>query len=144
MLTADNKFDSLLEMDRFVRLMAVASGATGIVAVVRAYLASWSKERIVRLQATDAGWAPFDEYQQPFTLVGVNDVRQIRNSVRIRCRELEASGLRIVPELIELDLILFFATESLDVHEPMYGEFSNTSPCHRLSPNVLRVEGLVA
>ena len=125
MVTTGNNIDALLEIDRLVRLMAVASGTNGIVAVVRAYLASWSKERIVRLQATDAGWAPFDEFQQPFTLSGADDVRQIRSSVRIRCRELEASNTRIAPELLELDLVLFFANESLDVHEPKYGNVAN-------------------
>ena len=65
MATTDDTLDALFEMDRFVRLMAVASGTAGIVAVVRAYLAGWSKTRVRRLQATDAGWAPFDEHQQP-------------------------------------------------------------------------------
>ena len=118
MATTDNILDALSEMDRFVRLMAVASGTTGVVDVVRAYLSGWSKERIIRLQATDAGWAPFDEYQQPFPIFSVNDVRQIGGSVRIRCRELRASDIRIAPELLELDLLFFFANESLAVHEP--------------------------
>lgn len=130
MMTTDDNIDALLEMDRFVRLMAVASGTAEIVAVVRTYLASWSKERIFRLRATNAGWAPFDEYQRPFALSRVNDVRQIRNSVRIRCRELEASGIKIAPELLELDLVLFFANESLDAHEPSHRELANAGSAH--------------
>ena len=66
MAITDDTLDALSEMDRFVRLMAVASGTAGIVAVVRAYLAGWSKRRVRRLRATDAGWAPFDGHQQPF------------------------------------------------------------------------------
>lgn len=118
MTTTDNTLDALFEMDRFVRLMAVASGTAGVVAVVRAYLAGWSKERILRLQAGDAGWAPFDEGQRPFPIVCVDDVRRIGGPVRIRCRELRASDIRISPELLELDLFFFFANESLAVHEP--------------------------
>jgi len=118
MATTDNTLDALSEMDRFVRLMGVATGTAGVVAVVRAYLAGWSKERIVRLQAGDAGWAPFDEYQQPFPIFSVEDVHRIGGPVRIRCRELRASDIRIAPELLELDLFFFFAYESLAVHEP--------------------------
>jgi hypothetical protein len=99
--------------------MAVASSAAGVVAVVRAYLAGWSKARVRRLQATDAGWAPFDEYERPFPIHSANDVRRIGGPVRIRCRELRISDLRIAPELLELDLFFYFADESLAVHEPV-------------------------
>ena len=118
MATTEDTLDALCDMDRFVRLMAVASGTAGIVCVVRAYLAGWSKERVARLQKTDAGWAPFDEYQEPFPVSGVDDVRQLGSSVRIRCRELRASDLKVAPELLELDLFFFFANESLAVHGP--------------------------
>jgi hypothetical protein len=118
MATTDDTLDALSEMDRFVRLMAIASGTAGVVAVVRAYLAGWSTERVFRLQANDAGWAPFDEFQRPFPIVSVDEVRQLGGAVRIRCRELRASDMRIAPELLELDLFFFFANESLAVHEP--------------------------
>ena len=118
MATTDDTLDSLIELDRFVRLMAVATGTDGVVAAVRAYLDGWSKERILRVQARDAGWVPFDEYQQPFPIYSANDVRRIGGPVRIRCRELRISDLRIAPELLELDLFFYFADESLAVHEP--------------------------
>jgi hypothetical protein len=118
MATTDDTLDALAEMERCVRLMALASGTSGVVAVVRAYLAAWSRERILRLQKTDAGWAPFDEHQRPFPISGIGDVRQFGNSVRIRFRELSASGASIAPELLELDLFFFFANESLAAHEP--------------------------
>lgn len=118
MATTDHNLDALLKVDRFVRLMAIASGPDEILGVVRAYLSSWSKERITSLQATDAGWAPFDEYRQPFPIASVSDVRQISGPVRIRARELKASDMRIGPELLELDLFFFFAEESLAVHAP--------------------------
>lgn len=114
----EDHLKSLLEMDRFVRLMAVAPCIDGIVEAVRAYLASWSMERIDRLQSADKGWAPFDEWRRPYPVGCVEDVRQIAGSVRIRCRELEASGERISFELRELDLFCYFANESFEVHEP--------------------------
>jgi hypothetical protein len=132
MATNDSDVDTLLETDRFVRLMAAAPGTGEIVAVVRDSLASWSGDRIVRLQAAHAGWAPFDDHQQPYPIVSVRDVRQIRNSARIRCRELEASGRKIEPELLELDLFLFFANESLDAHEPRRRQGTSVRRMHEL------------
>ena len=120
MKITDHTLDALSVTDHFVRLMAVASGTADILTVVRAYLASWSRERIIRLQKTDAGWAPFDEYQQPFPISSVDDVRQMGHSVRIRCREVNASDVRIAPDLLELDMLFFFANQSLSVHEPMH------------------------
>ena len=117
MQTGNDSLQTLLEMDRFVRLMAVAPCTDEIVAVVRAYLASWSGERVARLRYTDEGWAPFDEYCRPYLVGDVGDVRQIGGSVRIRYREREASGAGISRELLELDLFFFFANESLESHE---------------------------
>ena len=131
MAITDNTLDALSEMDRFVRLMAIASGTAGIVAVVRAYLAGWSKRRVRRLQAADAGWAPFDEYQQPFAVSSVTDVRQISGSVRIRCRELRASDIEITPELLELDLFFFFAEQSLAGYEPARSLVAGAMPAYR-------------
>jgi hypothetical protein len=126
MTTKDCNVERLLEVDRLVRLMAAASRASEIVAVVRTYLASWPKDRILQVQAAHAGWTPFDQYQRPFPILSARDVRQIRNSIRIRCRELEASGVMVEPELLELDLFLFFANESLDVHDLMREDIGAT------------------
>ncbi|MFZ2160059.1 MAG: hypothetical protein WAV72_28620 [Bradyrhizobium sp.] len=132
MTTTDDIPDVLSDMDRFVRLMAVASGTAGVVDAVRAYLDGWSKERILRLQAADAGWAPFDEYQQPYPIFSANDVRQFGGSVRIRCRELRASDMRVSPQLLELDLFFFFANESLAAHEPARSQAPvRIMPLHR-------------
>ena len=117
MLNDKDNLQALFELDRFVRLMAVAPSTDKILVVVRAYLASWSRERISSLQATDKGWAPFDEYLRPYPVSGVEDLRQIGSSVRIRFRELEVSSESISPELRELDLLFFFANQSLEVHE---------------------------
>lgn len=122
MVTTEKDIDALLEMDRFIRLMAVAAGTTEVVSAVRAYVASWSKERVKRLQAIGAGWVPFDAHQRPFPIFNIREVRRIRGSVRIRCRELEAAGVKIGPELLEFDLFFFFANESIEVHETMPGK----------------------
>lgn len=118
MATTDDTLDALSTMDRFVRLMAVASGRAAVVAAIEAYLESWSSERVRCLQETDAGWVPFDELQRPFPLSSVSDVLKIAGALRIRCRELSASDMKISSELLELDLFFFFAEESLAVFEP--------------------------
>lgn len=118
MAMTDDTLDALSEMDRLVRLMAVAPGPAAVVAAVGAYLSGWPSERVRCLQATDAGWAPFDDLQQPFEVSNVSDVRKIAGALRIRCRELSASDTKISPELLELDLFFFFAEESLAVFEP--------------------------
>ncbi len=122
MAPKDDDLNAFLEMDRFVKLMAAASGPSSIVDVARAYLASWSIERIIRVQATDAGWVPFDEFQQPYPIADTSDLRQIAGSIRIRFRELRASDLKIAPELLELDLFFFIVNENLEVHEPGYDD----------------------
>lgn len=119
MATTDDTLDALSTMDRFVRLMAVASGRAEVVAAIEAYLESWSSERVRCLQETDAGWVPFDELQRPFPLSSVSDVRKIAGALRIRCRERSASDMKISPELLELDLFFFFVEESLAVFEPV-------------------------
>ena len=111
--------------------MGAAAKPSEIVSVVRTYLASWSKERIIRVQANDAGWTPFDEYLRPFAVLKVDDVRRIRSSIRIRCRELEASGLAIATELVELDLFFYFANESLVAHEPPFARAPAPISPHR-------------
>lgn len=118
MATTDDTLDVLSEMDHFVRLMAGASGPAAIVAAAGAYLSGWPRARVRRLQETDAGWAPFDDFQRPFAISSVSDVRKIAGALRIRCRELSASDMKISPELLELDLFFFFAEESLAVFEP--------------------------
>jgi hypothetical protein len=117
MADTDGNTDALLELDYFVRRMGAAANPAEIVTVVHAYLSNWPKERIIRVQASDAGWVPFDEYLCAFPVSNVGDVRRIRSSVRIRCRELEASGIAIACDLVELDLFFYFANESLMAHE---------------------------
>jgi len=118
MATTEYVLDSLTEMDRFVRLMAAATGAAGIVAALNEYLAGWTKERVLRLQKIDAGWAPFDDRQQPVPVYGAVNVLQICDSVRSQCIALKESGIALTPELLELDLFFFFARQIVEDHEP--------------------------
>ena len=118
MATTEYVLGSLTEMDRFIRLMAAASGAAGIVAVVNEYLAGWSKERILSFQKIDAGWAPFDDRQQPVPVYGAADVLQICDSVRSQCIALKETGITLTPELLELDLFFFFVRQIVEDREP--------------------------
>lgn len=116
MWTDDETLRALCTLDRFVRLMAVAPSIDEVLAAVRKYLASWPSERIAVLHTIAKGWTPFDECLRPYPVFDPKDVRQMCGSVRIRCRELEASGVEVSSELRELDLFFFFAIESLEVH----------------------------
>ena len=128
MATTEYVLDSLTEMDRCVRLMAAATGSAGIVDAVSEYLAGWSKERILSVQKVDAGWAPFDERQQPGPVYGVVDVLQICDSVRSQCIALKESGIALTPELLELDLFFFFARQVVEDHEPASSRTSAAGP----------------
>lgn len=130
----DQNLDALLQMERYVRLMGIASSPTEIVSIVSDYLASWPKQRVLRLQATDAGWLPFDANAHPFPVASVDDVRRIWNSVRIRCRDLQASGRAIAPDLAQLDFFLFFVDESLEIHRPSYDAFGSAKGVAMPSP----------
>jgi hypothetical protein len=118
MATTEYVLDSLAEMDRFVGLMATATGADGIVAAIHEYLAGWTRERVLRLQTIDAGWAPFDERQQPVPVYGAFDALQICDSVRGQCIALKETGITLAPELLELDLFFFFVRQVIEDHEP--------------------------
>jgi len=115
MATNDSVLDSLGKMDRYIKLMAPAATTDGLVDVVRAYLASWSRARILSLQAMDAGWAPFDDDQRPLPIHDAEDVRQVCIAVRNQCTALRAAGLKPTPELLEVDLFFFFANMSVEI-----------------------------
>jgi len=118
MATTEYVLDSLMEMDRFVGLVASATGPAGIADAVNKYLASWSTERILSLQKIDAGWAPFDYRQHPVPVCGTVDVFQICETMRAHCTALKESGITLAPELLELDLFFFFARQIVETHEP--------------------------
>ena len=118
MASAEYFLDSLTEMDRYIGRMASATGPAGILDAVGEYLAGWSRDRILGLQKIDAGWAPFDEEQQPVPLYRLVDVLQICDSVRSQCVALRESGVTLTPELLELDLFFFFVRQIVEDFEP--------------------------
>lgn len=118
MATTECVLHSLAEMDRYVRLMTAANGTAGIVDAVGEYLAGWSRERILNVQKTDAGWAPFDDRQQPVPVYAAADILRICHSVRNQCIALKESGIVPAPELLELDLFLFFARQIMEDRDP--------------------------
>lgn len=92
----------------FERLGA-AREPDAVVDAVRAYLASWSADRVTQLQRADAGWAPFDQNQQPLSMSCAADVDDVHRGLHDHCTALRASGLKLPPELHELDLFLLLA-----------------------------------
>jgi len=103
--------ESLIEVDHYAHLMARAQDTDAVTSVLNTYLSSWSEERIERLQAIDGGWAPFDEWLRPMPILGVRDILFLPRAIRDHCRAVRAAGVEIATELLELDLVLFFAAE---------------------------------
>jgi hypothetical protein len=114
MARAMQAFEAASEMDRFVVLMSRARKVSELIVAVRTYLSSWPAARVARVQAIDAGWAPFDECQQPVPVVGPQDVRQIYDDVRDQVVSLKAIGVAPTPEFLELELVFFLAQLLLD------------------------------
>lgn len=118
MATADYLPESLEEMDRFLLLMGRASRTGELIDTLRAYLSGWSAARVARVQRIDAGWAPFDDSQRPIPIVGRLDVRQIHDALHDQVESLRESGVPPTPEILELELVFFFANFLLDDLEP--------------------------
>jgi hypothetical protein len=121
---AEYGLESASEIDRFIVLMSRARKVSELIAAVREYLASWPAQRVARVQRIDAGWAPFDERQQPVDVIGPRDVRQICDDVRDQIVSLQAIGVAPTPEFVELEMVFFLARRLLDDLEPDF-----PSPC---------------
>ena len=116
-LNSRTVLSGLTDMDPYVRLIAAATGPGEIVNAVNDYLAGWSEDQIRNLQKIDGGWGPFDERQRPARLCGVADVPRICDSLHRQCVALKEAGIAPTPELLELDLFLFFARQVVEDHE---------------------------
>lgn len=97
-----------------LELIAVAQAPLEVVKVIRSYLAAWPKERILSVQTIDGGWAPFDQNQVPSKINGIQDLRCVRDAVHRQCVALREARMVLTPELVELDEILFIATQWAD------------------------------
>jgi len=100
-------------VDRHIGRISAARRTSAVLEAVRAYLSSWPAERVARLQCVDAGWAPFDEHQQPLRVNTVADIEDVFRDVHQHCMALRKSGLDLCPELLELDWVLLFAHQRL-------------------------------
>lgn len=100
-------------VDRHIGRINAARRASLVLEAVRAYLRSWTSERVARLQRADAGWAPFDEHQQPLELHTAADVEHAYRELHRHCRALKEGGVELPPELLELDRVLRFAHQRL-------------------------------
>jgi len=112
-LNAEYALDCPARPDRFVCLVAGARDVPDVVDAVRDYLAAWPAARVAHIQAIDAGWAPFDECQKPTPVQAPVDLRAICETVHGQCSALRSAGVSLAPELLELDLFLFFACTKL-------------------------------
>lgn len=113
MHTVDTVFAAPATADRFVCRIAGARKVPEVVGAVRDYLAAWPAEQIAHVQKVDAGWAPFDENQNPLPVSRPVDLRSICETVHGQCAALRSAGVSLAPELLELDLFLFFACTKL-------------------------------
>jgi hypothetical protein len=130
---AEHGRESLSEMDWFVVLMARARKVSQLIAAVRSYLASWPAARVARVQMIDAGWAPFDEQQQPVAVIGPQDVRHIYDAVHDQIVSLKESGVAPTPEFLEMELVFFLAQRLL---QDLEADF----PAARAAPHASRRE----
>jgi hypothetical protein len=107
---------SLSEIDSYVRAMALAPDVKTIASILNTYLSSWPEDRVGRLQTVDGGWAPFDQWQHPMPVLGARDIFSLARSIRDQCKAVREAGIEMSADLLELDLVLFFAAESAGVH----------------------------
>jgi len=99
---------------RFVERIVAAEDLPEALQATQSYLNSWPREWILRVQSVDGGWAPFDQGQQPSRINGVADLQRIQGAVHRQCVALRQSGFKLIPELVELDEVLFVAVRAAD------------------------------
>ena len=101
-------------LEYHLRLIGGANSTSTMIEAVQLYLASWSMERIAKVQKIDAGWAPFDLNQRPLRVNGALDVRCIRDAINCHCMALRESTVRPTPELVELEEFFFASNEMFE------------------------------
>jgi len=98
----------------FLELIAAAEAPAAVLSAVQEYLNAWPMERIANLQRVDGGWAPFDHDQTPSQVDDVADLRRFRDAVSSQCIALKQARLQLIPEITELDEILFIAVQLVE------------------------------
>jgi len=125
--------------DREFERLGAAREPDAVVDAVRAYLESWSTERVAQLQRADAGWAPFDQHHQPLSLSCAADVDYVHRGLHDHCTALRASGHKLPPELHELDLFLLLARALLEATRLEGGPRANPAPLQGTGPQARRM-----
>jgi hypothetical protein len=115
LVVTENALESLRDMDRYLGLLHAASGPGEFVNAVSEYLASWSKPKIENLRKVDGGWSPFANDVRPTPFRTVAAAIGIGDSVRRQLAALKEAGIALNPELLELDLFFFAATQVAEV-----------------------------
>lgn len=103
MAMAAHVLDMPNQLEYHLGLIGSANSTSAMIEAVQLYLASWSMERIAKVQKIDAGWAPFDLNQRPLQVNSALDVRCIRDAIHCHCMALRESSVRPTPELVELE-----------------------------------------
>lgn len=113
MAMAAHVLDMPNQLEYHLGLIGSANSTSAMIEAVQLYLASWSMERIAKVQKIDAGWAPFDLNQRPLQVNSALDVRCIRDAIHCHCMALRESSVRPTPELVELEEFFFATNEML-------------------------------
>jgi hypothetical protein len=111
LVVTENALESLRDMNRYLGLLHAASGPGEFVNAVSEYLASWSKPKIENLQKVDGGWGPFANGLRPRPFRTVAAIVGIGDTVRRQLASLKEAGIALNPELLEVDLFFFAATQ---------------------------------
>lgn len=98
-------------------IMAGAGSIPEILERVQAYLGSWSKERIIKLQKMDGGWGPFDTDQRPLRIGCLAKVHAVGDAIHRHCIALRTADYPLTPELVELDAFFHRARELIRARE---------------------------
>jgi hypothetical protein len=111
MAIAENRLDSLLDINPYVSRLYAVGEAEDFVNALSEYLASWSKQKIENLQRLNGGWGPFNYDGQPARLRTVADVTWKGDMVRRQLVALKEAGFTPNPELVELDQFFSIAKQ---------------------------------
>jgi len=131
----DEYFEQFVHMNEYITRLERADSIPKVLEIVRAYLCSWTQERISTVQTEDQGCAPFDEFGQPSCIHTLSDVTTICHKLDERCEAIQANGDTPSRHLVELDRLFMIAnailTEMLSLSFRRREE-SCPLPSHRL------------
>lgn len=119
MATVEYVLDTLIDAERHLKLLTMATRVDEVIGAASSYLSKWSKDRIESLRKVDGGWGPFDYLGRPEPIRGVEDFARISDSLSRQCQALKEGGIEPTPELLELDLFFALAKQSAENFLPV-------------------------